>query len=299
MSANKSHTFKDWLLATRPWSFPASAMPIVVTCAYLYWLGEPVNWLIGLWTMLNVVLFHASANCWSDYKDFVNGVDREDTIGGVAITSGAFTAVEIKRLALWLLLVSVASGIALMFFTGPHVLWMAMAACVLILLYPWFKYRALGDVDIFLTYSLLPMLGTSYVVSGHFCPVVLWLMLPIGFITIGILHANNLRDMEQDKRAKICTFAMLVGKRLSVVVYCAYILLPFLWVVVIAILGILPLWSLLVLLAIKVAVGNISHALRFSKEGMAAMKGVDEKTAQMQLVFSLLLTISMFVDKLV
>ena len=25
------HTFKDWFLATRPWSFPASAMPVLVT----------------------------------------------------------------------------------------------------------------------------------------------------------------------------------------------------------------------------------------------------------------------------
>ena len=40
--------------------------------------------------------------------------------------------------------------------------------CVLILLYPWLKYHALGDVDIFLTYSLLPILGTSYVVTGVF-----------------------------------------------------------------------------------------------------------------------------------
>ena len=29
-------TFKDWFIATRPWSFPASAMPIIVSIAYLF-----------------------------------------------------------------------------------------------------------------------------------------------------------------------------------------------------------------------------------------------------------------------
>ena len=64
------HSFKSWLIATRPWSFPASTMPVVTTLAYLYWLGLEVNWLIGVWTLLSIILFHASGNVWSDYYDF-------------------------------------------------------------------------------------------------------------------------------------------------------------------------------------------------------------------------------------
>ena len=103
MASKKTHSFKEWLIATRPWSFPASAMPILVTCAYLFWKGENVDWLIGLLTLVNVVVFHASGNCWSDYKDFVSGVDREDTIGGLSITSGEFAPKEIKRLGVFLM----------------------------------------------------------------------------------------------------------------------------------------------------------------------------------------------------
>ena len=39
------HTFKDWLLATRPWSFPASSMPVLVTVAWSWSRGYDVNWL--------------------------------------------------------------------------------------------------------------------------------------------------------------------------------------------------------------------------------------------------------------
>lgn len=31
------HTFKEWMIAVRAWSFPASAMPVIVSTAYVYW----------------------------------------------------------------------------------------------------------------------------------------------------------------------------------------------------------------------------------------------------------------------
>ena len=299
MTTKKNHSFKEWLIATRPWSFPASAMPILVTCAYLFWKGENVDWLIGLLTLVNVVVFHASGNCWSDYKDFVSGVDREDTIGGLSITSGEFAPKEIKRLALSLLVVAVLLSAVLIYLKGITVLWFVAAGALLTLLYPWLKYHALGDVDIFLTYSLLPIFGTSYVVTGVLNPAVLWLTLPIGLITVGILHANNIRDIEHDKRAGIHTLAMLLGKKVSVFLYCTYMLLPFIWVIVTAILGIFPMWSLFVLVALKPAIDNIAKAVRYPREGMAAMNGVDEKTAQLQLAFSLILTLSLVIPALV
>ena len=108
----KKHSFKDWVIATRPWSFPASAMPVLITLGYMFWSGHQVNWVIGVLTILNVVLFHAAGNTWSDYKDYKSGVDREDTVGGLSIVSGQFEAQEIKKLSLILFAVAVAGGLA-------------------------------------------------------------------------------------------------------------------------------------------------------------------------------------------
>ena len=291
----KKHSFKAWLLATRPWSFPASSMPVLVTLAYLHWIGVPVNWGIGIWTLLNVVVFHAAGNTWSDYYDFKKGVDREDTIGGMSLVSGEFQLPEIKKLSLSLLLIAIVSGLSLVCCTGLPVLYLGLAACALTLCYPWLKYNALGDVDIFLTYSLLPVLGTSYVATGHFLTVVLWLVLPIGLITVGILHINNTRDIEHDSRACIRTFAMSIGKRAAAYIYLFEVLFPFAWVVFAVIYGSLPVWSLMVVVALKPALDNVRKALRYPNEGMQAVLGVDEMTAKLQLMFSLLLTVSFLV----
>ena len=292
---NKKHGFKAWLLATRPWSFPASAMPVLATLAYLFWHGYEINWLTGVWALLNIIVFHAAGNTWSDYYDYKRGVDREDAIGGMSIVSGEFQACEIKRLAWILLVIAVVAGIGLMLVAGLPVLYFGLAGCALIVLYPWLKYHALGDLDIFLTYSVLPILGTSYVATGALNCETLWLMLPIGLITVGILHVNNTRDIEQDSRAGIKTFAMLVGKRVSVVLYIAELMLPFVCVLVAAIYGAMPWWSLVVLVALKPALDNCRAMLKLPAEGMKALIGVDEKTAQLQLMFSLLLSLSLFI----
>ena len=287
MDSNK--TLKDWIIATRPWSFPASSMPVIVTLGYLFWMDCDVCWWKGLWAVISIVVFHAAGNTWSDYHDYQKGVDREDTIGGISITSGRFEASQIKYLSLGLLTVALISGIALLFCTGLPLLYVGLAGFLLTIGYPWFKYRALGDVDIFLTYSVLPILGTSYVATGAFNLNALWLSVPIGLITVAILHINNLRDIGHDRRANIKTFAMLMGGNKSMYLYCFEILFPFVWVVAGAVCGVFPWWSLLVLAALKPAVVNVKQALKYRDKGMNAVMGLDEQTAKLQLVFSLLL----------
>ncbi len=291
----KKHTLKEWFLATRPWSFPASAMPVLVTLAYLFWQQYDVCWWKGLWCVLNIVVFHAAGNTWSDYHDFKSGVDNSETAGGVAITSGQFEPGEIRGLSMALLVVAVVSGISIVICTGLPVLYLGLAGFFLTLLYPFLKYRALGDVDIFLTYSLLPILGTSFVSTGEIHYGALWLSVPIGLITVAILHINNLRDVEYDKKAGISTFAMRIGAKWAVAVYSIELLLPFVWIVACALCGVFPWWSVLALIAVAPAAANVKKSMRYEEGGMSAVIGLDEQTAKLQLLFGMLLFISFLV----
>lgn len=267
-------------------------MPVLVTLGYLFWSGAPLNWAVGIFTIFNVVVFHAAGNTWSDYKDYKSGVDREDTVGGLSIVSGQFEARQIKRFSMILFAVAVAGGLVLVGLTGVETLYFGLAGALLTLFYPWLKYHALGDLDIFLTYSVLPMLGTSFVATGQVQPDVLVLSVPVGLITVGILHSNNTRDIEQDKRAGIKTFAMCVGGKVSTILYCLEMVVPFVWVIGCVIMGLLPGWCILVIAAAKPAFDNARQALKYNREGMMALVGVDEKTAQLQLAFSVLMFVS-------
>lgn len=74
----RKHTFKEWMIAVRPWSFPASTMPVIVTMSYLFWKdgANGINWLFGLWALVNIVVFHAAGNTWSDWSDYRKKLTR-------------------------------------------------------------------------------------------------------------------------------------------------------------------------------------------------------------------------------
>lgn len=290
------HSAKEWFIAVRPWSFTASAMPVIVTYCYLLWSGREPNLWMGLWALCGIILFHASGNTWSDYFDYRHGVDAADTYGVKTITSGMFTPQEIRRLSLALLGVATVCGLGLLVSTGWPVLWIGLGGVVCSLLYPYLKFHALGDLVIFTSYALLPALGTSYVTTAALHFDTLYAVIPVGFITVGILHVNNTRDTTTDRRAGITTLAMCVGRRVAVAIYFAELFVPFLLVGAAVATGILPLTALLILLTVPVAISNATTMKRYlhADDGMGtAIASLDERTAALQMMYALTLSIGL------
>ncbi len=295
----KTHSFNEWVIAVRPWSFPASAMPIIVTLAFLFYKGSEINWLYGVWTLIGMLLFHMTGNVWSDYFDFWKKVDADDTFGAKTLTTGMFKPEEIKRLAIGLLIVSVACGLGLFAVTGLPLLWIGLAGVLCTLLYPVLKFNALGDLDILLAFAFLPTLGTSYAVTGAIDWSVLWIALPVGLITDGILHSNNTRDVITDKRAGITTMAMGLGSRFSAWLYGFEVIFPFIWVGVCSIIGIMPLTTLAIFLTLPVAIACAQTMMHSLTGGAGVISDLDVRTANLQLFFSVLLTIAFIAGKFI
>lgn len=293
------HTFGQWIIAVRPWSFPASAMPIIVTLTYLFWKGAEINWLFGLWALVNMILFHIAGNVWSDYNDFRKGVDREDTFGAKTLTTGMFQPHEIRNLAIGVLIVAVAGGLGLVALTGLPLLWIGIAGAALTVLYPTLKYNALGDLDILMTFAFLPTLGTAYVTTGAIDWSVLWIALPVGLITDGILHSNNTRDMIPDKRAEIKTMAMGLGKKASARLYSFEVIFPFVWIAVCSIMGLMPIYTVFVFLTLPVALGCSRTMIKAVNSDSDIIADLDVRTANLQLMFSVILSITFIVSKLI
>lgn len=288
----RKHTFKEWIIAVRPWSFPASAMPVIVTLGYLFAAHEGVNWLNGVWALLNIVVFHAAGNTWSDWFDYRRKVDADDTFGAKTLTSGMFSEKEILRLSIGLLAVASVAGIALWLRTGMPLLYIGLGGLLCTVFYPYLKYKALGDFVIFIAYALLPTLGTVYACTLLIDWQVLYLAVPVGLITVAILHCNNLRDIRTDKRAHIRTIAMNIGGRASVWLYCFEILFPYLWIAGCVIFCVLPVWTLLIWLSVIPAIQNVRTALKFFRGGSDVISSLDEATAKLQLLFSLMFAVA-------
>lgn len=281
-------------MATRPWSFTASSLSIVVSLAYLEWAVGGVNWAYGLWAIIAIIFFHAAGNTWSDWHDFHRGVDAADTHGVDTLTSGRFSPRAILCLSLGLFAAAIALGTGLMLCTGFPLFWVGLAGFLGAIFYPPLKYRALGDLVIMIDYCILPALGTSYVAIGQFAPVVLWVALPVGLLVNGILHANNTRDMRTDRRANARTLAQVLGVRASVRLYLFQTIFPFAWVLLLIPFGIFPLWAALLLQLVPLVLRNCRLMCTYRSEADAAsISSLDQLSAQLQLLFCLVLTSSL------
>lgn len=297
---SQKHTFKDWLIATRPWSFTASALSVVTVLVYLEWLTGAVNWTNGALAILGIILFHAAGNTWSDYFDYRTGVDTvEGAISVDTIKGGLFTPEQIRNLAIGLLIPGILIGLWLLYTTGWGLLWIGLGGLICTLFYPHLKYRALGDLVIIMAYGLLPALGASWVAVGELDWRVLWVAFPVALLVDSILHANNTRDAATDRKANIRTMAMGMGVRASSILYVMEMLIPFLWVVILIPFGIFPWISLLVIFVMRIALQNTRMMREFKDTGDSSVIAMlDQRSAQTQMLYALVISVSFLIDML-
>lgn len=292
---------KRWLIATRPFSFPASVMPVLFGTALAATVGgaafQPIPFALAL---LAMVCLHAGANILGDISDFRRGLDKVPTPVSGAIVRGLMTPKTALAGAVTLIAAGSLMGLILVIRTGPALLWIGIVGVAIGVFYtlPPFalKYRALGDFAVFLDFGILGALG-AWTVQTHALSWVpaLW-AIPIGMLVIGILHANNWRDREGDRTGGFATVAALLGDTGSLRYY-GFLVFGAIAFVPLALLvsraaGLgpaLPWASALVVLATPKALNLWSKALR--RHNPAApfdFIALDGATAQFNIVFGLL-----------
>lgn len=294
---NQQFELQKWIVATRPWSFPASMMPALIVFSYVFYLSRTigvsgVEVSNGLFALFGVVLFQASGNLISDYFDFRYGVDRKDTYGSSClIVDGHFPPRSILRYGVVLLGIAIMIGVILLGKTDPRLLYFGFAGVAGTFFYYQFKYHALGDLLIFVLYGLLIALGTMYVMTGEMRWDILFLSAPVGLLIVNILHANNTRDIESDRRAGISTLAMRLGLPVSKALYMIHATSAYLLVLILILVGILPYPCLLVFLSAPISFQNMKIIYHVEEEHSELIKDLDKGSAKLVLVFSMLLII--------
>lgn len=300
MSIMGKHSIKEWVATTRYWSFSVSALPVLAAVALLCAVRGfgAIDWLNVVLAVVGVVLFHAAGNLLSDVGDYRSGADSEEAFAVPNLVKHFFEPKEYLSLSAVLFALGIAVGLVLVLRSSLSLLVVGGLGFVMTLLYTKSKLAWLSDVNVFCIFGVLILLGTSIVAVGEVCYEVLWLSLPLGLITLSVLHSNNAVDIQTDGAAGLHTIAMALGLRTSAKLYVVYQILPFVYVLVCAVVGVLPWTALLCLVSLPVAVSNIRQAFRCDVEGRNAMMGLDLKSAKLQLLFSLTLAVGLCVAAL-
>lgn len=132
------------------------------------------------------------------------------------------------------------------------------------------------------------VIGSYYVQMQSISIVALYVSIPIGLLTTAILHANDIRDIADDKKAGIKTLSIMVGLNRSKKIYYAMIYLSYLAIALMILFHIVPYWSLLCIITLPEAYKNIK-ILYLAKEMNTGLIFLDKSTAKLQAQFGIIL----------
>ncbi len=294
-----SPTAKNWILAIRPWSFPASTMPALLVISYVFLnqkTFDGINWWYGVIALLGAVIFHASGNLVSDFFDYKYKVDRKESFGSSRmLVDGVFTPKAILSLGVVFMLVGILIGLFLLFNTGIDLLWIGAIGVLGTFFYYKFKFAALGDLLILIIYGPLIGFGTAFVMTNQLLWEVILLTIPVALLVVNILHANNTRDIRDDGKAKIKTLAMKLGVKGSKVQYILNAMMAYVVVSLMVVFGMLHPLSLAVFVTLPLALKNIKTMQLAEIEKPELIKDLDGDSAKLVMAFSLLFSLSNFI----
>ena len=211
-----------WIQAARPKTLGAAIAPVLIGSAMAF-ADHRFHAGAAIAAMLAAISIQIGTNFCNDYCDFKKGADK-DRIGPVRATQAGLVTPQAMKLATFLVfsfsafcclylsarggwpiivigVASILSGIA--YTAGPKPL----------------AYVGLGDLFVLIFFGPVAVAGTYYVQALDVTKQAIVAGLAPGFLAVGILIANNLRDIEGDSKVGKRTLAVRFGILFSRIEY--------------------------------------------------------------------------------
>jgi len=259
---------KTWFLETRP--------QFLLLSVVLAFLGTSVAWYNGHFNLgyavlafVGLLLCHISVNVLNDYYDYKSGIDLKTKRTPFSGGSGFLPAASLNpRHVFWFglacFLLAVPIGVFFVFVSGWLLLPLLLVAAICILLYTplltklgwpeWAPGAGLGA---------LPVLGAYFVQTGEYTLTAVIASVPSGILVHNLLLLNEFPDIEADKTAGRRTLPITMGRKGAGIVYSALTIIMYLWIIAWAAVGLMPVFCLIALLTLPIAVRAIQGALNW------------------------------------
>ncbi|CAG9767158.1 unnamed protein product [Ceutorhynchus assimilis] len=277
----------SYVLALRPWSLSASLMPTLLgsTIAYKYPGATDFNYITLLVTIFTIVSVHGAGNVVNTYYDYVKGIDNRKSDDRILVDH-ILTQEEVVTLGALLYFFG-CTGFILLAALSPakfeHLALVYFGGLSSSFLYTGgigFKYIALGDLLILIIFGPISVLFAFLLQTGRVEWATIYYAIPLALNTEAILHSNNTRDSEADKKVGIVTLAIIIGHTASHVLYAFLLFTPYIMFMVATLKY--SKWFMLPLV-------TLPKAFKIEKEFRSSdIQGVPKKTARLNLYFGIL-----------
>ena len=277
----------------------APFLPLSVVLAFLgtciAWYDDAFHLGYALLAFFGILLAHISVDVLNEYSDYKSGVDlnaqRTPFSGGSgALPSGLVT----PRQALWLgigtLVAIVPIGVYFTLTVGWSLLPLLLVAALLIVLYtPFILKMGWPEWAPGVGMGTLPVLGAYFVQTADYTLPAVIASIPSGILVHNLLLLNEFPDVEADKTGGRRTLPITMGKAKASIVYSVLTVVVYLWIIGGVVAGQMPVFSLIALLTLPLAIKAIQGALK--SEDMNKLLPAMANNVQVVLLTQLLLGI--------
>jgi 1,4-dihydroxy-2-naphthoate polyprenyltransferase len=295
-----TQALRSWLRAIRPFTLPASVVPVLVGTALAFRDGYFDSWRFVL-TLLGSMLVQVGTNLVDEYTDHERvGSQRKLLAPYKVIALGLLSPQAVHAGALLSFGMAMGIGLYLVLVTD----WALLLFCAASLLVA-YSYSAgpmplgnvgLGQPLVFIFMGLLMVTATYYVQTAVVTSQALLAALPIACLVTAILVVNDLRDIEEDRQTGKITPVSRFGAGFGVVTFLLLVGGAYLSVLLWVMAGSALFPTLLVLLALPQAF--FTTRLIVSGETRASLNQALRGSAQLHLQFGVLLALGLVMSRL-
>ncbi|MEI6691182.1 MAG: 1,4-dihydroxy-2-naphthoate polyprenyltransferase [Chlorobium sp.] len=257
-----------WMLAIRPKTLPAGAVPVILGSALAAAAGK-FYWLTALIALVCALGIQVATNFINEIYDFRKGADTAERVGPVrTVAAGIISEKTMIQVSIALLGGVFLLGLYLVYAAG----WPIFLIGILSILFAWaytggpypIAYSGLGDVFVFIFFGLVAVGGTYYVQALNLSVPVLIAAVAPGCFSVNILLVNNIRDIATDRKVGKMTLPARIGGKWARRLYIVLTVIAYA-VPCILILNGYSTWTLLSFLSLPLAFRMIK--LLYTSEG--------------------------------
>lgn len=212
----RTNSFRAWMLAARPKTLTAAAVPVMAGSALAVAdLGTGFRTWPCVLCFLFAFIMQIDANFINDYFDFRKGSDRTDRLGPErACAQGWITPRAMLRGIGVTTVLACLAGLPLLWYAGWELVVVGAVCVVFAFLYTLgLSYRGWGDVLVLVFFGLVPVGFTYYIQTGVWTWAALVCALACGLVIDTLLMVNNYRDRDQDRISGKRTVVVRWGAR--------------------------------------------------------------------------------------
>jgi len=259
---------KLYLMETRP-QFLILSLVLGMTGTCIAWYDGFFNIGQALLATFGLILTHISVNTLNDYFDYRSGIDkvtiRTPFSGGSGlIKEGLVSEREVLWIGIISLLLAAVIGLYFVLTRGWLLLPLIIVAAACVVLYsPLIQKCYWPEWSPFLGLGVLPVLGMYFSQTGMYTWHAVIAAMPSGFLVHNLLLINEFPDIEADKVAHRKTLPITLGGRGAAIVYTAFTLMVYVWIIGAVIFKAMPVFTLLALLTLPIAVKAIRGSFHY------------------------------------